>query len=211
MKTIDEITARIEELRAEKTTRENKWRKEISDARAKAATLDEKLKAAEDPDEYKQILREKTENDQFLAFLNSKSTQSKPAITRDEYNKMHGQLLDELEELQENYAPKVEKAARELVLILNEYNDKALALEDTRAALSVIYNNHGNIAYKSGELVEKITDPMYYTQHLCREFFNHNSNVKRLAHAVQRGDRGNVWYNPEQAAIFNELTKRMKG
>ena len=211
MKTIDEITARIEELRAEKTTRENKWRKEISDARAKAASLDEKLKAVEDPDEYKQILREKTENDQFLAFLNSKSTQSKPAITRDEFNKMQGQLLDELEDLQENYAPKVEKAARELVLILNEYNDKALALEDTRAALSVVYQNHGNIAYKVSELVEKITDPMYYTQHLCREFFNHAAQVKRLAREIRIGTRSNPWYNSEQAAIYKELERRMKG
>jgi chromosome segregation ATPase len=210
MKTIKEITARIEELKAEKTTRENKWRKEISDAREKAASIDEKLQTAEDPDEYKKLLREKTENDQFLDFLNTKNKQLPPAITRDEYNVYHGQLLDELEELQEEYAPKVEKAARELVLILNEYSEKACGIEDTRAKLSDLHLNHGNIVYKVNELTEKITDPMYYTQHFCREFFAHNSEVKRLARALTTGATRSVWYNPEQAAIYKELERRMK-
>lgn len=208
--TADEIRARLDELAIQKRETEAKWQRELKDAQAKAETIDARMKAADDPDEYKKLLREKTENEQFLEFLqNSKKAGRKPALDDTEFRAIETTINGKIDELQEEYAPKVKKAADELINILEDYYQRAYELDDITSQAAVMNHNAPSHREKIVMLASKCDDPLFYYRHICKAFFDHRGTVARLARAIKCNLK-NPWYSGEEAQITNVLKERMK-
>lgn len=203
------IKSRLDHLAADRDEKAAKWNKEVREAKAKADRIESELKTAEDPTEYKRLLQDKRETEDFLAFLNKSKKTTKAAISEEEHREIQLQLADSIRELQSEYAPKIDKAAEELKVILAEYNEKCMRLEDLRDQASILLNGHPTSTSMLCDINDQFKDPLFYTNHLASAFFVHHGNVLRLAQAIQKGSR-NPWHSTEDTLITKELEKRMR-
>lgn len=206
---IEEISKNLDAVRIDRDEKQSKLRNEFEAAKRKAIELEAALKEAEDPEEYKKLLNAKSENDNFIEFLKARNPNSfKPAITQTEYREINKTINLEVEKLQKEHAPKILKEVQKLVAMLDEYSDEAEAIESVRDKASLLYNNSHSSVYKTGEIKNMDIDPMFYFFHICREYFNHRSTIKRLKRAANKTGFYNPWANAEEARIYKELTRR---
>ena len=131
-KTAEEIRSRLDELATAKREKDSKWNKEIKEAKLKKSTAEAGLETAESPDEYKRLMSEKKEADDFLNFLMTQGKNDAPPITKEEFKQTRDELTDMINSLKSDYAPKLEKEIEKLLTLLEEYYQKGEALEDRR-------------------------------------------------------------------------------
>lgn len=210
-KNIEEIMKHLESVRTERDSKQQKLLKEVAAAERKAEEIDKALKTVEDPDDYRRLLNEQRDNNQFLSFLRSHKPKGfRPAITGEDYRSINQTIDAEINDLQEEYAPKVWEEMQKLLSILDEYSEQVEPLEAIKHEASFLFTSSTGNFYKAAELKNKEVDPTFYYFHLCREYFNHRLTINRLKSAVGKQSNGffSVCNNPEEHAILEELTRR---
>ena len=206
----DKITARINELSTAKRQKVEKWEIEHRNAVMKADAIEEALKATDDIDEYKKLIAEKRENSDFLDYLNTnKKNLNTPAISGNERSSILKELQTGIEDLQDEYIPKIEKEIERLVAVLDEYYQEADKLEALRDDCEKLFNGRPCSTYLASGIVNKATDPLHYSHHFISAYNQHRANIGRISHGVIN-DMKNPWYNPEEAEIAKELRRRIK-
>ena len=209
-KNIEEILNRLNNAEASRNEKQSRLRTEFASAKQKAIDIDEALKTAEDPDEYKKLLREKNENESFLEFLTARKPNGfKPAISKNEYRDIIDTCNSEIKTLQEEYAPRVQKEIEKLTSLLDEYSKEAEELESIKSKASLLFNNSNSATYTANDLKDLDIDPLFYFYHICKAYFNHRATIKRLKLAVSKDNhRINTGFTTEEARIFKELSRR---
>lgn len=212
--TLDAVNKRLDEIETSRREKKAKFDKELKDSRTKLQTLETSLQEAEDPEEYKKLLREKTEAETYIEFL-TKHKKTTPTDTTDraEYKEIFDTLVNDVEDLQSDYLPKVEKAFNSLLNVLDEYYTKANAIEEVRDRACQVYCGHGINGYKTNEIVNKVNDPLLYADHMLRAFFIHRTTV---AHCYRRimsprfAQTSAIYSTTDEARICEELQRRIK-
>ncbi len=212
--TNETITARLNEIENARREKKVKFDTELKESRAKLANLETALSEAEDPDEYKRILREKNEAETYIDFLTRRTKGGKKYddVSNDEYKDMQSFLLDQMEKTQTEYAPKIEKKLSELLNVLEEYYSKANTSENVRDRACNVFLGHGISGHKTSEIIGKMNDPLFYAEHIIRPFFNHRMTIQYCYNRVEMGRTQQTPWNQftvEQNKICEELKKRM--
>ena len=212
--THETITARLDEI--EKTRREKKakFNSELVASKAKLANLDTALSEAEDPDEYKRILREKNEAETYIEFLERRTKTARPGddVNHEEYKDIQSWLLAEVETAQKDYAPKIEKALSSLLNVLEEYYTKVNASETVRESACKVFLGHGLNGHKTNEVIKKMNDPLLYADHMLRAFFTHRQMVDFCYRKVTNPNpfiNRSMYSTADEAKICNELKRRL--
>lgn len=211
-KTAEEIRSRLDELATAKREKDSKWNKEIKEAKLKKSTAEAGLETAESPDEYKRLMSEKKEADDFLNLLMTQGKNDAPPISKEEYKQTSDELTDMINSLKSDYAPKLEKEVEKLLTLLEEYYQKGEALEDLRSKAQVLYCGHSNNGYEITTIADDCEDPLFYIHYLCGAFFYQRSKVARIARQITSPTAHNfkIAYSTEEAGIAKELERRMK-
>ena len=213
--TIETITARLEEIEKNRREKKAKFNKELVESKAKLENLDTALREAEDPDEYKRILREKNEAETYIEFLERRTKHARPGedVDQNEYKEIQSWLLSEAETAQTDYAPKIEKKLSELLNVLEEYYTKVNASETVREYACKVFLGHGLNGHKTSGVIEKMNDPLFYASHMLRAYFNHRNTVATCFRYMMKSSdvRKTPWFavSAEENRICEELKKRM--
>lgn len=213
--THDTITARLDEIEKNRREKRQKFDRELVASKAKLANLDTALSEAEDPDEYKRILREKNEAETYIEFLERRTKHARPGddVDQNEYKDMQSWLLSEVEKNQTEYAPKIEKALSNLLNVLEEYYTKTNASENVREYACKVFLGHGLNGHKTNEVIKKMNDPLLYADHMLRAFFLHRNMVdhcyKRVTNPTFAQMRSAIYSTADEAKICKELERRL--
>lgn len=214
IKTIEDVKARLNELMTAKAEKESNLNKELADAKRKAKLLEAALKTTADITKYRELVKEKKENEDYLSFLqsrqnsmNNKRSNFESGITQEEYWSNNKVIESEIDTLQTDYAPRVESKVNELVAILAEYEQKALELEALRDNNSRLLNGRPFSRSSVSDLAQKCTgDKLFYSYHICLTYFAQSAVVARLKSAISQ-HLTNPCCNSEEAQIYGELIK----
>lgn len=213
--THDTITARLDEIEKNRREKRQKFDRELVASKAKLANLDTALSEAEDPDEYKRILREKNEAETYIEFLERRTKHARPGddVDQNEYKDMQSWLLSEVEKNQTEYAPKIEKALSNLLNVLEEYYTKTNASENVREYACKVFLGHGLNGHKTNEIIKKMNDPLLYADHMLRAFFLHRNMVdhcyKRVTNPSFAQMHTAIYSTVDEAKICKELERRL--
>lgn len=208
------ITARLDEIENTRRIKKAKFDHELKESRAKLANLDTALSEAEDPEEYKRILHDKNEAEMYIDFLTRRTKDARPGddVNHDEYRDIQSWLLEQVENDQKEYAPKIEKKLSELLNLLEEYYSKTTATETVRDRACMVFLNHGTNGHRTSEIIKKMNDPLLYADHMLRAFFVHRSRVdycyKRIT-SPNEFRRNAIYTSSDEAKICEELKKRL--
>ena len=209
-KHFEEIIDRLNKAEANRNEKQTRLRREYASANEKAIAIDEALKTAEDPEEYKKLLREKSENTSFLEFLNARKPNGfKPAITKNEFRDITETCNSEIKALQDSYAPKIQKEIERLISLLDEYSNEAEELEAIKNKACCLYSNSSSALNITGDIKDKDIDPLFYFYHICKAYFNHRQTINRMKSMVKKNSNlYRTGFNTEEARIFKELSRR---
>ena len=214
IKTIEDVKARLNELMTAKAEKESNLNKELATAKKKASLLEAAIKTTTDVSKYKELAKEKKENEDYLSFLQNnlfnKHSKYESGITQEEYWSIDKVIESEVNTLQTDYAPRVESKVNELVEILAEYEQKALELEGLRNNNSFLLNGRPYSRYFISDIAQKCTgDKLFYSYHICLAYFAQSAVVSRLKKAISQR-LSNPCCNSEEAQIYGELIKRAR-
>lgn len=209
MKTkFEEIRAKLENAAEAKADKERKYNVEIREAERKSAELERALQDPTKeitPEEYKKLLREKSDNESYIDFLKKKrATERGPAISNEAYKEIERQVNAEVAALQADAAPEIAKAFENLVSLLDEY---AQQVEEVDAIKNrAIYLNQGISTEESSapKIATLCNDPYFNNAQLLRAYFNHRWHLHELAQEVSRG-HVNPWRSYEDLQIAKAM------
>lgn len=211
-KTAEDIKIRLDELATAKREKDNKWKAEINEARLKKKNAEEELEAVTSPDEYKRLMSEKKEAEDFLNFLMTQVKNEEPPITKEEYKATEAEVSGMIKSLKTDYAPQLEKEATKLLEILEAYYQKAEELENLRSKARILYCGHSSSSgYDIVNIAEDCEDPLFYLCYLFGAFFRQREKVARIASQLASPSYTNfkIAYSTEEARIAKELERRM--
>lgn len=161
----------------------------LRDAEQKRIELSEALEAAEDAAEYQRIIQERKDNDDLIAFLKSKNSKFKPAITSEEYHDIVADAKKNIEQLQDDYAPQIIEKLIDLVELMDEYTAQARNAERVIDKASRLFNNCSGSRHYTGEISQRHNDPFMWFSHFTQMYFGHASDIARVNAGVNKGTK----------------------
>lgn len=130
-KKIETIDTRLETL---KTYREDALKKSTAEKRklqSEISTLEAELKESEDLDAYKAKQQDLKDARACLEFIKTREAQMQGAVlSKEEKNDIMSALDEEIEIIQEKYAPEIRKKVLEAVELMDKYTAEIKPLED---------------------------------------------------------------------------------
>ena len=209
--TNETITARLDEIEKTRREKQAKFDRELREAKTKLVNIEAALNESEDPEDYKKLLRDKAETENYISFLARRTNTGKPDVDQSEYKEIQSFLLDEIESIQAAYVPTIEKKFSELLNVLEEYYTKANASETIRDRACMVFLDHGISYHKTSDIIDKANDPLLYADRMLRAFFNHRAFVancyRRIMHPVMSKS---PYMTTIEAKVCEELKRRVK-
>lgn len=209
-KSIDEIISNLDAAQKARDEKQRKLLQELSEAQSKSEEIKTALESIEDPGEYKKLLKEKSENDSLIDFINARKPKSFiPAITKEELSEINRTVNSKIEDIQKDYSPKIQKEINKLVSLLDEYYAEASSLEAVKKRAAYLNSNMGSANYIINNLAIIGNDPLLYYEHICRAYLNHKQTVERIKAHIESGKPFSVGFSADDAHIFKELSGRV--
>ena len=130
-KSTEAINARLDTIAAYRRDVISKSANDIKNQAAKVAALEAEMGEAADLEDYKEKQQTLKDERACLEFLKAKEAQQKSMkLPDDEYKKITAEVHEEMELLQEKYAPAMLKKIREFGELMDKYADEADELEE---------------------------------------------------------------------------------
>ena len=83
--TNETITARLDEIEKTRREKQAKFDRELREAKTKLVNIEAALNESEDPEDYKKLLRDKSETENYISFLARRTNTGKPDVDQSEY------------------------------------------------------------------------------------------------------------------------------
>lgn len=209
--TNETITARLDEIEKTRNSKKAQFDRELREAKTKLVNIEAALNEAEEPEDYKKLLRDKTETENYISFLTRRTNTAKPDVDQSEYKEIQSFLLDEIESTQAAYVPVIEKKFSELLNVLEEYYTKANEGETIRDRACMVFLGHGISYHKTSDIIDKANDPLLYADHMLRAFFNHRVFVANCYRRIMNPVMSKAPYvTTSEAKVCEELKRRIK-
>ena len=209
-KSIDEIISNLDAAQKARDEKQRKLIQDLSEAQARAEAIKEALANTEEPEEYQNLLKEQSNNAALIEFLNARKPKSfTPAITKEEFIEIGRAINLKIEDIQKDYAPKIQKEINKLVSILDEYYAEVIELEAVKKRAAFLNSGMGSANATINNLSNMSSDPLLYYDHICRAYLDHKDHVERLKAHIKAGKPYSIGFTLEEAHIFKELSRRV--
>lgn len=157
VKNIEAINNKLDDIKSYRSEVVARSKAEIRATEAKIEDLEATLKESADIDEYKEREQELKDARTFLGFLKSRQQSiSNQGLTDNEYRSMCSDIREEVEMLQEKYAPAIQKKLYEVVELMDEYAAEAGELEKVLNKAYMLHEGYNN--YINGAFVRVACD-----------------------------------------------------
>lgn len=205
--------AEFERRQAEHKAAVSKSRKEIQEAQAVLTALNEQLEQAQELPEYEKTRAAIKEQEAKLAFLNKRAAQADKQLLSDpEFRNIRAQADAEMQKLQEQFAPQINKKLSELVELLDKYTDAGHEIEAITAEARQLNKKPGewipldNSRPKTKEISNLTQDAYFYNKYLLLAYFEHRNEVDGIKANPER-TLSNNWIDGEIREIAKAAIK----
>ena len=145
-KSIEEINSRLDTIETKKNETIKKSRSEVKAYEEKIKQLEEETQTADELEDYQAKKDELEKARDSLSFLQAKAKKAMEAprpgmfITKQEFDRMSGEIRAEALTIQEAAAPGIQKAFFEIIEAMDNYTAKVNELEAVHNKLNILYN-----------------------------------------------------------------------
>lgn len=203
-KAVDNIRARIEAREASKEEKLSSFRNGIKLTEAKIEAITAELEEVDDPEKYKSLSDELKEEKLSLNALQigyKRSQADGSFLPKEDYKEILNGLQSELDSIQAEHAPKIDKKLSELIALMDEYADEADELQDLANRAHKLYSRGGNpIILDIRALFTKSRSPLNWLQVFTLPYFEHRELIKQAKKNPQKV-LANKLNNPELLKI----------
>lgn len=127
---VQRIIARLDEAEEKKRARRKMLRESLDTCQRLEKEYNDALRTETDPDKYNELITKATENkNRYTALLRQRNQKEAPALSRQEYEDIRKDLILEFEKVKQAHAPKIVEALKNLLTLVNAYDDDVRELE----------------------------------------------------------------------------------
>ena len=192
-KRIESIKARLDELNEQYLNATVKSKADIKESEERIASLEEQIKNAQDITEYKKTQKAISDERECLNFLMDKKKKCESGILDDvEYKQITGEIKEEVEIIQEKYAPIIQKMLFDVIAKMDEYNAEIKVLEDTQYRAKYLHTPHWmtNKTYFASNIGDQTPDKCGWWKKFVFMYFSHCDEADN----IKNGKKASRWF-----------------